>query len=185
MIFLTLIILYIVIGLILNKFTKGESPEIFLEIPPYRRPNVKTIRKKTWMRVRWFLKDAIPWLILGVFFISVLDTLGVIDWLGVIFEPVMGGVFGLPGAVSIVLLTGFLRKDLAVGLLLALTGTIMFNPMQLVIVATMLTIYFPCVATFAVLIKELGFRDMIKSAVIMVCTAGIVGFILRVVLLGV
>lgn len=185
LVFLTLIILYVVIGLILNKFVKGESPEIFLEIPPYRRPNLKTILKKTWMRVRWFLKEAIPWLILGVFLISVLDVLGVINWLGVIFEPVMEGVFGLPGAVSIVLLTGFLRKDLAVGLLLALTSTITFNPMQLVIIATILTIYFPCVATFAVLIKELGVKDMIKSAAIMVCTAVIVGFILRVVLLGV
>lgn len=185
LVFITLIILYVVIGFILNKFVKGESPEIFLEIPPYRRPNLKTILKKTWMRVRWFLKDAIPWLILGVFLISVLDTLGFINWLGVIFEPVMEGVFGLPGAVSIVLLTGFLRKDLAVGLLLALTSTITFNPMQLVIIATILTIYFPCVATFAVLINELGVKDMVKSALIMVVTAVIVGVILHIILLGV
>ncbi|MCK4784029.1 MAG: ferrous iron transporter B, partial [Desulfobacteraceae bacterium] len=54
LVFLTLIILYVIVGLILNKFVKGESPEIFLEIPPYRRPNLKTTLKKTWMRVRWF-----------------------------------------------------------------------------------------------------------------------------------
>lgn len=184
LVFLTLIILYVVIGLILNKFVKGESPEIFLEIPPYRRPNLKTILKKTWMRVRWFLKEAIPWLILGVFLIGVLYNIGVTDWLGDIFEPLMEGLFGLPGVASIVLLTGFLRKDLAVGLLLALTSTITFNPMQLVIIATILTIYFPCVATFAVLIKELGVKDMVKSAAIMVGTAAIVGFLLRIILLG-
>ncbi len=185
LVFLTLIILYVIIGLILNKFTKGDNPEIFLEIPPYRRPSVKTVFKKTWMRVRWFLREAIPWLIFGVFVIGILSVTGVIDWIGVVFEPIMEGLFGLPGAVSIVLLTGFLRKDLAIGMLLALASTITFSPMQLVIVATILTIYFPCVATFAVLIKELGVKDMIKSAAIMVGTAAAVGIILRIILLGV
>ena len=47
------------------------------------------------------------------------------------------------------------------------------------------TLFFPCVATFAVLIKELGFRDMLKSSVIMISTATVVGIILRLVLLGV
>ena len=185
LVFLVLIILYVSLGLILNKIIKGDNPEIFLEIPPYRRPSIKTIIKKTWMRVRWFLREAIPWLIFGVFIIGVLSVTGVIDALGIIFEPIMMGLFGLPGAVSIVLLTGLLRKDLAVGMLLALATNITFNPMQLVIVATMLTIYFPCVATFAVLIKELGVKDMIKSAIIMIFTSVIVGFILRIILLGV
>jgi len=85
----------------------------------------------------------------------------------------------------VVLIAGFLRKDLAIGLLLALSSTIVFSPMQLVIVATMLTIYFPCVATFVVLLKELGIKDMMKSAAIMISTAIIVGVILRIVLLGV
>ena len=49
----------------------------------------------------------------------------------------------------------------------------------------MLTIYFPCIATFAVLVKELGVKDMIKSAAIMAGTAVIVGVVLRIILLGV
>ena len=59
------------IGLILNKIIKGESPEIFLEIPSYRRPSFKATFKKTWMRVRWFIKEAIPFLFFGVFVISI------------------------------------------------------------------------------------------------------------------
>ena len=59
------------------------------------------------------------------------------------------------------------------------------TPFQLVISVTMLTIYFPCVATFAVLIKELGFKDMIKSAALMLAVAAIVGFLLKLILLGV
>ena len=185
LVFLTLIILWISLGLILNRYIKGDTPEIFLEIPPYRRPSLKTTGKKTWMRVKWFLKEAIPWLFFGVFIISVLQISGIMDILSNAFQPIMSGVFGLPGVVSIVLLTGFFRKDLAIGLLLALSATYTFNPMQLVIIAVMLTIFFPCIATFTVLIKELGIKDMIKSSAIMVSTAIIVGVILRFVLLGV
>ncbi len=53
--------------------------------------------------------------------------------------------------------------------------------MQLTIAATILAIYFPCVATFAVLIKELGIKDMMKSTLMMISTAIIVGFVLKLV----
>ncbi len=93
----------------------------------------------------------------------------------------MEGLFGLPGGASIAMVTGFLRKDLAVGMLLSLN----MSPLQLVIAATMLTIYFPCVAAFIVLIRELGVKDMLKSAAIMISTAVIVGVLLKLILLGV
>ena len=166
----------------MNKFIKGESPEIFLEIPPYRRPSFKATFKKTWMRIRWFLKEAIPFLFLGVLIINILYAVGFLQWLGVVLAPVMQGLFGLPGEASTALVSGFLRKDIAVGMLLTIDG---MGPVQLTIAVTMLTIYFPCVATFAVLIKELGIKDMIKSATIMISTAIIVGFIMKLILLGV
>ncbi len=180
LVFLSLIIVYLVVGFILNKMIRGASPEIFLEIPPYRRPSGKATVKKTWMRIRWFLKEAIPFLFLGILVINILYTLGVLQWLSNMLAPVMG-IFGLPGGASIAMVTGFLRKDLAVGMLLPLG----MNPLQLVIAATMLTMYFPCVAAFVVLLKELGVKNMIKSALIMMGTAAIVGVTLRIILLGV
>ncbi|HEC95253.1 MAG TPA: ferrous iron transporter B [Thermoplasmatales archaeon] len=181
MVFLTLGVLYIIMGLILNRFVKGESPEIFLEIPPYHRPSLRAVTKKTWMRVRWFLSDAIPFLFFGVFIVNVLYVAGVLQWLGNVLSPVTETLFGLPGEASIALIMGFLRKDLAVGLLLPLG----MNPLQLVVAVTMLTIYFPCVATFAVLIKELGVKDMVKATMIMIGTAVSVGAVLKLILLGV
>jgi len=181
MVFLTLGVLYVVMGLILNKTVKGESPEIFLEIPPYHRPSLRAVTKKTWMRVRWFLSDAIPFLFFGVFIVNVLYVAGVLQWLGRVLSPVTQALFGLPGSASVALIMGFLRKDLAVGVLLPLDLT----PLQMVIAVTMLTVYFPCVATFAVLIKELGIKDMLKATVIMIATAVVVGAVLKVILLGV
>ena len=179
-VFLTISILYILLGLIFNKIIKGDSPEIFLEIPSYRRPSFRSTCKKTWMRVRWFLKEAIPFLIIGVFIINIFYAIGILQWFGDLVSPIMTILFGLPGEASISLITGFLRKDLAVGMLLSFN----MNPMQLVIAVTMLTIYFPCVATFSVLIKELGIKDMFKSALIMIIIAISVGFLLKSILLG-
>ena len=180
-VFLSLIILYVTIGFILNKFIKGTSPEIFLEIPPYRLPSLRTTGKKTWMRIKWFLKEAIPFMIIGVAVINILYTAGLLQELARLLQPVMEGLFGLPGEASTAMITGFFRKDLAVGMLLSLD----INAYQLVIAATMLTIYFPCVAAFIVMIKELGVKDMLKSAAIMLSTAAIVGAVLKIILIGV
>ena len=180
-VFLTLSIVYVVTGLMLNRFVKGESPEIFLEIPPYRRPMLKTTLKKTWMRVRWFLKEAVPYIFVGVLIINILVAMGVFEVLGNLFAPLMEGLLGLPGDTAPALLVGFLRKDLAVGMLMPLG----LSAMQLVIAATMLTMYFPCVATFVVFVKELGIKDMLRAVGVMACMTLLVGGIMRLILLGV
>jgi ferrous iron transport protein B len=180
-VFLTLFIVYIVTGLLLNRLVRGKSPEIFLEIPPYRRPSISTVLKKTGMRVRWFLQEAVPWLLFGVLLINVLYVVGVFDAMGQVFAPLMEGLLGLPSEAAPSLLIGFLRKDLAVGMLLPLG----MSAEQLVIAAVMLTMYFPCVATFVVLLKELGVKDMLKAAGVMIVMAVGVGAVLRLILIGV
>ncbi|MCD4687718.1 MAG: ferrous iron transporter B [Desulfuromonadaceae bacterium] len=180
LVFGTLSLVYVLGGLLLNRFVQGECPEIFLEIPPYRKPSLRPIAKKTWMRIRWFLAEAIPWLFLGVVLVNLLYAVGFIEWLGHFFAPLMVGWLGLPKETTAVLLVGFLRKDLAVGMLLPLGMT----PMQLVIAVTILTIYFPCVGTFAVLVKELGISDMLKAATIMVFAALLVGGLMKFLLIG-
>jgi len=180
-VFATLFIVFISSGLLLNRLIRGDSPEICLEIPPYRKPDTATVLKKTWMRIRWFLEEAIPFLFLGVLLINILYTLGIVEWLGTIFAPLIQGLFGLPKEATTALLIGFLRKDLAVGMLLPLG----MSPMQLVIATTLLTVYFPCVGTFAVMFKELGIRGMITATAFMAGTALVIGTIMRVVLLGI
>ena len=179
-VFATLMSIYLTVGLILNRYVKGESPEIFLELPPYRRPSGITIIKKTWMRVRWFLLEAVPQLLLGVLAVNVLYAVGFLEWLGSLLTPVTVWWLGLPKEAAIALLTGFFRKDLAVGMLLPLG----MSPQQLTIAVTILAIYFPCVATFAVLIKELGIKDMVKATAIMMSTALLTGGLMRLILIG-
>ncbi len=180
MVFLTLAIIYLVSGIILGRVVKGESPEIFMEIPPYRMPSLRATAKKLSMRIRWYLKDAIPWLFLGVFVINVLYVIHFIDFLSNLFKPIVVTWFGLKKEAAVALIAGFLRKDLAVGMLLPLN----MSPEQLVIASTILTIYFPCVATFTILIRELGVRDMLKTLAIMLFVAFFVGGVQRLLLIG-
>ncbi|MDV4341806.1 ferrous iron transporter B [Methanoculleus sp. YWC-01] len=180
MVFATLALVYVVAGLILNRVVPGECPEIFLEIPPYRAPDLRATATKTWMRVRGFVGEAIPYLFLGILVVNLLYSVGFLDLLAAAFAPVMETWLGLPAGAAVALLVGFLRKDLAVGMLVPLG----MSPEQLVIAVTMLTIYFPCVATFVVLLRELGARGMLAAAGVMVTTALLVGGALRVILIG-
>jgi ferrous iron transport protein B len=170
-VFGTLFIVWIVLGLILNSTIKGESPEIFVEIPPYRLPYIRALFKKLWMRIRWFLKEAIPFVLLGVLFVNILYALGIIDFFAHLMSPLITDIIGLPGEAVGALIVGFLRKDVAVGMLMPLGLTMK----EIIIASVVLTMYFPCIATFTVLIKELNMRDMIKATMIMICTTIIVG----------
>ncbi len=174
-IFLTLFIVWLIVGLILNKTMKGGSPELFLEISPYRIPYFKALFKKSWMRIKGFVMKAVPYMLFGVLIINILDIIGVIDFIGDLAAPVIVNVMGLPKEAVAALVAGFLRKDVAIGMLLPLGLTLK----QLIIASVVLTMYFPCVATFVILVKELGVNDMIKSALIMLVSTLVVGGLLN------
>jgi len=53
---------------------------------------------------------------------------------------------------------------------------------QLVIAGVVLTMYFPCVATFVVMTRELGVRDMLLAMAIMVIASLSVGGLLHLIL---
>jgi len=177
-VFGTLFIVWIILGIILNTFMKGESPEIFIEIPPYRFPYIPGLFKKVWMRVLWFIKEAVPFVIVGVLVVNILYFSGIIQFLGKLSAPLVKGIFGLPEGAVGALIIGFLRKDVAVGMLIPLG----LSKSQMIVSSVVLTMYFPCIATFAVLLKELGIKDMLKSAGIMILSTIIVGGILNLIL---
>lgn len=174
----TLLVVWVILGLLMAHLVRGESLEIFVEIPPYRRPYIRDLLKKIWVRIRWFIKEAVPFVLLGVFIVNILYILGIIQFVGKYTAPVISGTFGLPKEAIGALLVGFLRKDVAVGMLAPLALTLK----QRIIASVVLTMYFPCVATFATLIRELGPIDMLKATAIMLASVLIVGRILNLIL---
>lgn len=179
MVYGTLALLYISLGLVLKRIIKGESPELLLEVPPYRKPDPMTLLKKTWTKAYGFLVEAVPFVLLGVFVMNLLYISGVIELLSGLFSPVLTTLLGLPKEAIVALIMGFLRKDIAVGMLLPLGMT----PQQLTISCVILSTYFPCVATFVVLLKELGIRDMLKATGLMLIVSLTVGVLMRAILI--
>jgi ferrous iron transport protein B len=177
-VFGTLFVVWILLGVILGRLVRGESPEILMDVPPYRLPYLAGFLKKTWMRVFWFLREAIPWVLFGVLLVNILHSVGIIQFVGRVTAPVITDVLGLPEEAAGGLVVGFLRKDVAVGMLAPLHLSLK----QLIVACVVLAMYFPCVATFAVMLKELGIFDMLKSALVMVLSAIIVGGFLNLVL---
>jgi len=178
LVYATLLLLFVGMGYIFNRLLKGESPEIFLEIPPYRIPHFKTLLKKTWIRVKGFLVEAVPYVSLGIVFINILYMVGFMEALTNLLAPIISTMLGLPNEAVGALLLGFLRKDLATAMLAPLNLT----ANQLVVACTVLAVSFPCIATFVVLIKELGVKDIIKVIALMIILAILIGSLLNLIL---
>ncbi|MEW6105167.1 MAG: ferrous iron transporter B [Bacillota bacterium] len=176
----TLFVLWLALGLVLNSVLPGQSPPLLIEIPPYRLPYFVGLVRKVWMRVRIFLADAVPYVLLGVLIVNLLHASGLMDLASRLLAPVLSGLLGLPPDAAVALLMGFLRKDVAVGML----GPLGLSARQLAVASVVLTAYFPCAATFVVLLRELGTADMVKAAGIMVVAAFGAGAALNLVLSG-
>ena len=178
MVYGSLFISWIIIGLILNRAVRGFNPELLVEIPPYRLPPWRVIGGKLWLRVSGFIKEALPIVIGAVLVVNILYILGVFNAIADITAPVLTGLWGLPKETITALAVGFLRKDVAMGMLtpLALTAK------QLVISSTVLAMLFPCVATFVILARELGVRDLLKAFGVMISAALVMGSLQNLVL---
>jgi len=171
MVYGSLFVSWVIIGFILNRAVRGFSPELLVEIPPYRLPPWRVTGEKLWLRMSGFIKEALPIVLGAVLVVNILYTLGVFDFIANIAAPIVSGLLGLPKETVVALVVGFLRKDVAVGMLAPLSLT----AEQLVISSTVLAMLFPCVATFVILARELGGRDMLKATGVMIAAALIVG----------
>jgi ferrous iron transport protein B len=174
----TLFAVWVILGIILNHSIKGFSPELLIEIPPYRIPPWRIVIQKMWMRIYGFLAEAIPIILGAIVIINILYVFGVFNAIANITAPVVSGLLGLPKEAITSLVVGFLRKDVALGMLAPLSLT----AKQLVVASVVLAMFFPCIATFVVLLRELGVVDMCKAAGIMIAAALITGGLLNLML---
>ncbi len=174
-VYLVLLAVWLVLGIILNHTAKGYSPELLIEIPPYRLPSLSTLWKKLFLRIKGFLIEAAPLVLLGVLIVNLLLYFHLFNFLTGVFAPVIKGLFGLPKEAVVSLVMGLFRKDVAVGMLMPLALT----AKQLFITTVLLAVSFPCMATFVVFFKELGLKDLIKASLIMLTVALLTGTLLN------
>lgn len=167
---LYLIIGYFVFGFIINKIIPGKSPEILIDVPPYQMPAWGNVMGKVWRRLRGFLTKAVPFVILGCIVVGVLYITGAMAWLANTLEPIFVGWFGVPKETVGPLIAAFLRKDLAVAQL----STIEMTKYQMITAVVLISIYFPCLATFVMMLYE-GWKHLLGSLAVLIAAAFIWG----------
>jgi ferrous iron transport protein B len=166
-----LFVVWLAIGAILRVATRGFLPELLIEIPPYRAPSLSALASKMWMRVGGFLVEALPIVLAAILVVNVLYSLNVFHYVADATEGVVSSLWGLPKDAIVPLLLGILRKEMGAGMFASLALT----TKQLISGCVILSMFFPCVATFVVLLKELGWKDTVKATAIMLAAVTATG----------
>lgn len=171
LLFAVLFGIIIAAGLLLNKIMPGESAGLVMEMFPFRSPSMLNVLKKTWLRLKDFFYIAAPLIVVGSFLLGLLYESGWILELTAPLRPLAEWWLGIPAVALLALIFAFLRKELALALLLVLAAQAIpgvtadssllefMSKGQIFTFALVCAIYIPCVATLAVLWRELGARD--------------------------
>lgn len=154
-------------GRILSLILPDDSPGLILEMPVYRVPTIKAVFNKVWFRVREFIVEAWPLLIVGSLFLALLNYFNVSQFLNVLVRP-FTWLLGLPSETGVPLMFGILRKELSLVMLRQALGVAEFSSamtsLQMLTFTVFVVFYIPCLPTLTTLKKELGGKEMLYIA---------------------
>ena len=182
--YLFVFLIIIVLGKLAAIMLPGEPTELIMNMPDYKRPNLKTISLQTWFRLKDFIYIAGP-IVIGSGIL--IEGLNLIQWLPTIsnfLSPITVQWLELPTATGILLIFGILRKELILVMLASILGTENFaavlTPTQILTLSLISMLYIPCAATIAALNKEFGWQKALGITLFKIAFAIIVsGLMLR------
>jgi ferrous iron transport protein B len=179
-VFLTLIF----IGYLASKVLPGEKPSFYMEVPPLRMPKLSNVLAKTYARMKWYFLEILPIFILASVLIWLGKLTGAFQWIKGGLIPLVNAI-GLPSDTSDIFLFGFFRRDYGAAGLLDMAQTPgAISGVQLVVAAVTLTLFIPCIAQFAVMIKERGLKTAIYIGLFIFPFAFFVGWLLNFILIA-
>ncbi len=154
-------------GRILSMFLPEVTPGMIMEIPVYHLPSIRNTLAKSWYRIREFIVIAWPMLILGSVILSLMKFWGMDRAINTLLWP-LTYLLGLPEAVGTTLIFGVLRKELSMIMLIQALGTphilIAMTKLQVLVFTVFVVFYIPCLATIAVLWREIGPKRALLTA---------------------
>jgi ferrous iron transport protein B len=153
----------VVLGLALHRFIKFEPTGMCIEIPDLRWPSSKQTARKTYIRIKEFMTIAFPLLLAGSIVLEILLAADVLQQILKPSAPFMLTVLGLPAFTAVALVFGILRKEMALQMMMVIAGTsnisLVLTHHQMFVFALVMAVFMPCLATFAVMLKEFGLRN--------------------------
>jgi ferrous iron transport protein B len=170
------------VGTVLARLMPEESPGMVLVIPSYKKPSVKTVLSKTWLRSKDFVIFAWPILIAGSLVLSLVEVFGWDQIITAVLSPLLK-LLDLPPAVGMTLIFGILRKELSMIMLIQALGTTdvasVMSSTQIFVFTIFVVFYFPCLATFGILGREVGWPKAIAASLLTFSLATVLGVAAR------
>lgn len=175
---ISILIVFILVGTILNKLMPGESSQLLIDLPAIRVPQLRNVIMKTVQKTWMFLKEATPLFLLGALLISVMEYTSILVVLQNVFAPITVGLLDLPKETATAFIMGIIRRDFGAAGLTSITMT----QVQTLVSLVVMTLFVPCIAAIMVIFKERGYKDALLiwlgSFVVAFLTGGIIAFIL-------
>jgi ferrous iron transport protein B len=156
---------FLAVGFLGARLIPGSPASFFMELPPLRVPALSNVLTKTFVRVKWYLKEIVPLFL----FASVVIWFGQITGLFQLLENAMRApvaMAGLPQECARVFLFGFLRRDYGAAGLYDLNKTGLLTNAQIAVACVALTLFLPCIAQFLVNIRERGWKTGLSISAI-------------------
>ena len=162
-----------IITALIFKRTYPNREAFVLELPPYRRPSLRTMLRRAWMEVGQFAFTARRFIVLGAALVWLLTHLPAsaaqgghgtaAQWIGQLFQPLLGPI-GMNPDLTVTLFFGFIAKEILLGAMAVVYRTSETNlgntlhaaitPLQALSFMTFTLLYTPCLSTVAVQIRE-------------------------------
>lgn len=179
---LSIFIVFVLLGTLLNLILPGQSSELLIDIPPIRMPQARNILKKTATKSKMFLYEAGPLFVLGAVLITILQYTDMLTQIADRFSPVTVNILQLPKEVTNTFIMGIIRRDFGAAGLNTMVAEGLLTSAQVVVALIVITLFVPCIASIMVIFKERKLSDAlliwINSFVIAFVVGGIVSQLL-------
>jgi len=171
----------VLVGWLSAQILPGERPSFYMELPPLRFPSLNNVLSKTWTRVYWYFLEVLPLFILASVLIWIGRLTGAFEAAIAVFRPAVEWI-GLPSEAAEAFLFGFFRRDYGAAGLYDLVKAGMLSPVQLVVAASTLTLFVPCVAQFVMMWKERGWATTMAITLFIIPFAFGAGWLIHMIL---
>jgi ferrous iron transport protein B len=173
------VLLIFILGRIALKVIPGESTGLIMELHAFKVPSLSVVARQTWSRTKSIIYIVFPLYIAGSALIQVLYAAGALQALSDVISPLTVLWLGLPAIAGILLIFGFIRKELTLLVAVAIFGStnlaLFFTSAQLVTIALVNLLYIPCLSTVTILGKDYGWRTAATITAANFATALLVG----------
>ena len=173
------IALIFILGKIALKVIPGQSTGLIMEMSSFKVPSIKVVARQTWARTKSLIYIVFPLYIAGSAVVQVLYAVGVLQQVSNFMSPVTVFWLGLPAIAGVLLILGFIRKEMVVLAAVAIFSTtnlaLYFTHVQLYVLALVNMIYIPCLSTVAIIAKDYGWKTAIIISIANFAVALLVG----------